>query len=150
MDVSSPGHLTCRFRSHGLSPRLIDTKTSSDYFLDFVPHFTSAYRVTYFGCFIRRSRKFSWGHAQIFLTVSLANTLVRWVGTKRFRGHSARSTISHLWPTDLSLDCSIDYNPVILLIPFGFYLTIDTLSSRPCLASKIISPAFGYQRVVSR
>ena len=44
----------------------------------------------------------SLGHPRLFSTVSPANTLVRWGGTKRLRLHSAGSTIPHLRPTGSS------------------------------------------------
>ena len=50
-------------------------------------------------------------------------------GWKRLRPHSAGSTLPHLWPTSSSWDRSLDYGPVLLLIPFRFHLAVDTLSS---------------------
>lgn len=35
----------------------------------------------------------------------------------------------HLWPTTSSSDGSFDYDPVLLLMPFGSHLTVDTLPS---------------------
>ena len=50
-------------------------------------------------------------------------------GWNRLRPHSAGSTLPHLWPTSSSWDRSLDYSPVLLLIPFRFHLAVDTLSS---------------------
>jgi len=44
--------------------------------------------------------------------------------------------LPHLWPTGSSWDGSLDYGPVFLRKPFGFYLTIDTLSSG-CLTTEL-------------
>jgi hypothetical protein len=44
-------------------------------------------------------------------------------------------------------DGSLDYGPVLLLMPFGSHLTVDTLPSGDSAsspASEVISPAFGY------
>ena len=42
-------------------------------------------------------------------------------------------------------DSSLDYGPVVLLKPFGFHLTMDTLSSGYLIAGqRDITPAFGY------
>jgi hypothetical protein len=43
----------------------------------------------------------------------------------------------------------IDYDPVILRIPFGFHLAADTLSSGVAAGRRGITPAFGYQPVVT-
>src|SRR6516165_6724402 len=37
--------------------------------------------------------------------------------------------LTHLWPTGSSLGDPIDYGPVLLLMPFRFHLTMDTLPS---------------------
>jgi len=37
--------------------------------------------------------------------------------------------LPHLWPTGSSWDISLDCGPVLLLMPFGFHLTVDTLPS---------------------
>ena len=66
------------------------------------PFHLAAYRVAYPGA-IREPHEASWGHAQIFRTVPSANTLVRRVGKKRFRRHSAGSTFPRLWPTGSSM-----------------------------------------------
>jgi len=47
------------------------------------------------------------------------------------RPHSADSTFSHLWPTGSSEVSPLDYGPILLLMPFGFRLTADTLPSLP-------------------
>ena len=44
---------------------------------------------------------------------------------------------------------SIDYDLVILLKPFGFHLAMDTLPSDIAAGRRDITPAFGYQPVVS-
>ena len=44
-------------------------------------------------------------------------------------------------------DGSLDYGPVLLLMPFGSHLTVDTLpsgDSEPSPASEAVNPAFGY------
>ena len=43
--------------------------------------------------------------------------------------HSAGSTLPHLWPTGSSWGRPLDYGPVLLLMPFGFHLAVDTLPS---------------------
>ena len=59
-----------------------------------------------------------------------ANTLVRWVNEKRLRPHSAGSTLPHLWPTCSFFGVApIDYSPILLLMPFGFQIALDTLPS---------------------
>src|SRR6266576_5632979 len=39
---------------------------------------------------------------------------------------------THLWPTGSSLGDPFDYGPELLLMPFGFHLTMDTLPSGDC------------------
>src|SRR5205814_2077066 len=39
---------------------------------------------------------------------------------------------THLWPTGSSLGDPFDYGPVLLLMPFGFHLAMDTLPSGNC------------------
>src|SRR3954453_15025682 len=41
----------------------------------------------------------------------------------------------------------IDYGPVLLLMPFGFHLAMDTLPSavpNPRCGQRVVTPAFGY------
>jgi hypothetical protein len=97
------------------------------------PFHLAAYRGAYPGA-IREPHEVSWGHAQIFRTVPSANTLVRRVGKLRLRRHSAGSTLPRLWPTGSSRGRPLDYGPVLLLMPFGFHLAVDTLPSG-CLAT---------------
>jgi len=72
----------------------------------------------------------SWGHAQIFHAVPPANTLVRWVNEYAFASIvPARPCPTFGRPVHLR-NGSLDYGPVFLLMPFRFYLTIDTLPSK--------------------
>ena len=93
--------------------------------------FRFAYRVAYSGA-TREPCEFSWGHSLIFRTVPSANTLVRWVDENAFASIvQARPCPTFGRPVRL-WDGSLDYGPVLLLIPFGFHLTMDTLSSGCC------------------
>ena len=40
-----------------------------------------------------------------------------------------RLDLAHNWLTGSSLSLPIDYGPVLLLMPFGFHLAMDTLPS---------------------
>src|SRR6266852_9667144 len=65
----------------------------------------------------------------VLLYRTVASTLVRWEH-ERLRLRNAGSTLPHLWPTGSSSGWPlIDYGPVLLLMPFGFHLTMDTLPS---------------------
>jgi len=76
-----------------------------------------------------------------------ANTLVRWVNENAFAPIvRARPDPTFGRPVHLR-DGSLDYGPVLLLMPFGSQLTVDTLPSGKSAsspASEVISPAFGY------
>ena len=37
-------------------------------------------------------------------------------------------------------DCSLDYGPAVLRMPFGFHLTVDTLPSGSLSASEALPP----------
>jgi hypothetical protein len=64
-----------------------------------------------------------------FRTVPTANTLVRWVNENAFAPIvRARPCPTFGRPVHRRV-APIDYSPVLLLIPFGFHLTMDTLSS---------------------
>jgi hypothetical protein len=69
-------------RSHGFH-RASGTIRPSDYSHGIVPHFASAYRVTYPSA-TRESYESSWGHSLIFHTVPPANSLVQWVNENVF------------------------------------------------------------------
>ena len=82
-----------------------------------------------------------------FPTVPSANTLVRWVN------ESAFVSIVQTRPCPPSADrfifgvAPIDYGPVVLLMPFGFHLAMDTLPSEELTSffgQRGITPAFGY------
>ena len=76
-----------------------------------------------------------------------ANTLVRWVNENAFASvMQARPCPTFGRPVHLR-DGSLDYGPVLLLMPFGSHLTVDTLpsgKSEPSPASEAVDPAFGY------
>ena len=64
-----------------------------------------------------------------FRTVPSANTLVRWVNENAFVSIvQARPCPTFGRPVHLR-GAPIDYGPVLLLMPFGFHLTMDTLPS---------------------
>src|SRR4029077_7283252 len=64
----------------------------------------------------------------LFPTVSPANTLVRRSGTQCLRPHNAGSTLLRLWPTGSSVGIApVDYDPVVLLKPFGPHLAAGRL-----------------------
>lgn len=83
-------------------------------------HFAYAYRVASLGA-LRKRVESSWGHVMVFNTVPSANTLVRWVDENAFAPTFGR-------PVRLGV-APIDYGPVLLLMPFGSHLTVDTLPS---------------------
>ena len=64
-----------------------------------------------------------------FRTVPSANTLVRWVNENAFVSETqTRPCPTFGRPVHLGV-APIDYSPVLLLMPFGFHLTMDTLPS---------------------
>ena len=64
-----------------------------------------------------------------FCTVPSANTLVRWVNENAFVSEvQTRPCPTFGRPVHLG-SYPIDYGPVLLLMPFGFHLTMDTLPS---------------------
>ncbi len=79
-----------------------------------------------------------------------ANTLVRWVNENAFASIVQARPIPPLADRFIIGVAPIDYGPVLLLMPFGFHLTMDTLPSRelrkkPTLSGQRgITPAFGY------
>ena len=81
-----------------------------------------------------------------FRTVPSANTLVRWVNENAFASIvQARPCPTFGRPVHRRLP--LDYGPVLLLMPFGFHLTMDTLPSAKPTSScgqRGITPAFGY------
>ena len=56
----------------------------------------------------------------------------------RLRPHSADSTMLRLWPTGSSVGIApVDYDPVVLLKPFGPHLAMGALPSRE---SSMVAP----------
>jgi hypothetical protein len=82
-----------------------------------------------------------------FRTVPPAITLVRWVDENAFASVTqARPCPTFGRPVHLGVT-PIDCGPVLLLRPFGFHLTVDTLPSgvqRTSSGQRGITPAFGY------
>jgi hypothetical protein len=71
-----------------------------------------------------------------FRTVLPANTLVRWVNENAFASIvQARPCPTFGRPVHLRV-APIDYGPVLLLMPFGFHLTMDTLPSGDLLPGR--------------
>jgi hypothetical protein len=82
-----------------------------------------------------------------FRTVPPAITLVRWVNENAF----VTKTQTRPCPTfgrPVHHGFPIDYGPVLLLMPFGFHLTVDTLPSEVpqavALAPPWLYPAFAF------
>ena len=63
-----------------------------------------------------------------FRTVPSANTLVRWVNENAFASYGRLDLVPPLADRFVS-GFPIDYGPVLLLMPFGSHLTVDTLPS---------------------
>ena len=82
-----------------------------------------------------------------FRTVPPANTLVRWVNENAFALEvQARPCPTFGRPVHLGV-APIDYGPVLLLMPFGFHLAMDTLPSAvptSLCGQRVVTPAFGY------
>jgi len=128
LPAAFPSPLGCLLRGHTAFtalPVLLGCPTTRRASL---PTSSLTYRVAYPDA-TQEPGESSWGHTQIFRTVPPAHTLVRWVDELRLRLHSAGSTLPHLWPTGSSWDLSLDCSPVLLLMPFGFHLAVDTLPS---------------------
>ena len=121
-------------RSRGFH-RASGTIRLSDYSHGIASHFAYAYRVTYSGA-SRKPCESSWGHSLIFHTVPSANTLVRWVDENAFASILQARPCPTFGRPVRPWDGSLDYGPVFLRIPFGFHLTMDTLSSG-CLSTEI-------------
>jgi len=121
-------------RSHGFH-RASGTIRLSDYSHGIASHFAYAYRVTYSGA-SRKPCESSWGHSLIFPTVPPANTLVRWVDENAFASILQARPCPTFGRPVRPWDGSLDYGPVFLRKPFGFHLTMDTLSSG-CLSTEI-------------
>jgi hypothetical protein len=84
----------------------------------------------------------------VFDTVPSANTLVRWVDENAFAPIvRARPDPTFGRPVRLGV-APIDYGPVLLLMPFGSHLTVDTLPSgvNDAVASGLpwLFPAFAF------
>ena len=82
-----------------------------------------------------------------FHTVPPANTLVRWVNENAFVLEVQTRPCPPLADRFI-LSFPIDYGPVLLLMPFGSHLTVDTLPSEvlPAVASAPpwLYPAFAF------
>ena len=83
-----------------------------------------------------------------FCTVPSAITLVRWVNENAFVSEvQTRPCPTFGRPVHLG-SYPIDYGPVLLLRPFGFHLTVDTLPSEVlqavALAPPWLYPAFAF------
>ncbi len=64
-----------------------------------------------------------------FRTVPSANTLVRWVNENAFVSIVQTRPCPPLADRFIIGVAPIDYGPVLLLMPFGFHLAMDTLPS---------------------
>ena len=83
-----------------------------------------------------------------FCTVPSANTLVRWVNENAFVLEvRTRPCPTFGRPVHLGV-APIDYGPVLLLMPFGFHLAMDTLPSgvrqAVALGRSWLYPAFAF------
>ena len=95
----------------------------------------------------------SWGHTLFFRPVPSANTLVRWVKENAFAS-IVQARPDPPWADRFIIGVApIDYDPGLLLRPFGFHLAMDTLPSGvlprnstffPLSGQRGITPAFGY------
>ncbi len=102
---------------------------------------------------LRRPCQSSWGHAPFFRPVPPANTLVRWVNENAFASIVQARPVPP-WADRFIIGVApVDYGPGLLLMPFGFHLTMDTLPSGvlprnstffPLSGQRGITPAFGY------
>ena len=63
-----------------------------------------------------------------FRTVPPAITLVRWVNENAFVSE-VQTRPCPTFGRPVHLGFPLDYGPVLLLMPFGFHLTVDTLPS---------------------
>src|SRR2546426_3100298 len=70
-----------------------------------------------------------------FRTVPSANTLVRWVNENAFACIVQARPCPPLADQFIFGVAPIDYSRVLLLMPFGFHLTMDTLPSGNCGAA---------------
>ncbi len=78
----------------------------------------------------------SWSHALVFRTVPSANTLVRWVNENAFASIVQARPCPIFGRPVHQRGCPLDYGPVLLRMPFGFHLAMDTLPSG-CLATEL-------------
>ena len=103
--------------------------------------FCFTYRVAYFEA-TRKLYESSWGHLLLFRIVPSAHTLVRWVNENAFASIvQARPCPIFGRPVHLQ-DGSFDYGPILLLKPFRFHLTMDTLASEATLRPARTYPHF--------
>lgn len=83
-----------------------------------------------------------------FRTVLSANTLVRWVNENAFAPIVRARPCPTFGRPVHHRGGPVDYGPVLLRIPFGFHLTMDTLSSevqqRAASGSPWLYPAFAF------
>ena len=107
----------------------------SDYSRSFASHFTSRLIGSLIAMPLRKPHESSWSHAQIFRTVPSANTLVRWVDENAFASIVQARPCPIFGRPVHQRGRPLDYGPVLLLMPFGFHLTVDTLPSG-CLATE--------------
>jgi len=114
-------------RSQGFHPAC-GTIRLSDCSFGIASHFAVAYRVAYPAA-TQKPQELSRGHVPVFRTVPSAHTLVRRVDGNAFASTvQARPFPVFGRPVRLR-GIPLDYGPVLLLKPFGFHLTVDTLSS---------------------
>jgi hypothetical protein len=77
--------------------------------------------------------------------VPSANTLVRWVNENAFASIVQARPCPPLADRFIFGAAPIDYGPVLLLMPFGFHLTVDTLPSEVYASGRRrITAVFGY------
>lgn len=129
------------FRSHGLSPCFRYYSAVRPLAGLRSPFRALTYRIA--SPAASRGRcEFSRGHACVFRTVPSANTLVREVNEIAF-APVVRARPCPLFGRPVHHRMApIDYGPVLLLRPFGFRLTADTLPSQTfAWASEGITPA---------
>ena len=83
-----------------------------------------------------------------FPTVPSANTLVRWVNENAFASIVQARPCPPLADRFIFGAAPIDYGPVVLRMPFGFHLSVDTLPSEVlqavASASPWLYPAFAF------
>ena len=114
-------------RSRGFRPASGTIRPSDDS-PSTASHFADAYRVASPGA-TQTPDESSWGHVIVFCTVPSANTLVRWEDENAFAPIVRARPDPTLGRPVRHGVAPIDYGPVLLLMPFGFHLAVDTLPS---------------------